>query len=111
MSKGPKIFQTMNSVRSKYSRLKHQRFMPSGCKNIGIRNFEYMTKTPFLYLVDIESLNYFVKLGVELVEEVDHLEGGRLRAHTGEPDNVGEINGYSVKGFRLHSDILEIYRK
>ena len=101
----------MNSVRSKYSRLKYQRCTPSGCKDKGFRSFEFMIKTQFLYLVDIKSLNYFVKLGVELVEEVDHLEGGRLRAHTGEPDNVGEINGYSVKGFRLHSDILEIYKK
>ena len=35
----PFIFQTMNSVRSNCLSLKYQRFVPSGCKDIGIRNF------------------------------------------------------------------------
>jgi len=28
--------------------LKYQRFTPSGCKDIGIRKFEFVAKNPFL---------------------------------------------------------------
>ena len=34
----PLIFQTINSVRLNSLSLKYQRFTPSGCKYIGIRN-------------------------------------------------------------------------
>ena len=37
---------TMNSVRS--NNLKYQTFAPWGCKDIGIRNFEFVTKIQFL---------------------------------------------------------------
>ena len=33
----PSIFQTMNVVRSNNISLKYQRFIPSGCRDIGIR--------------------------------------------------------------------------
>ena len=42
------IFQTFNSVKSKNLSLKSQRFTPSGCKDKGIRKFEFMAKTQFL---------------------------------------------------------------
>jgi len=42
------IFQTMNSVRSNNIRLKYHRFTPSGCKGLGIRKFEFVSKTQFL---------------------------------------------------------------
>ena len=29
--------------------MKNQRFAPSGCKDIGIRRFEFVAKTQFLY--------------------------------------------------------------
>ena len=45
-----RIFQTMNSVRSSILILKYHQFTPSGCKDIGIRKFEFMTKTQFLLL-------------------------------------------------------------
>ena len=45
----PQIFQTLNSVRSNNVSLKYQRPTPSGCKDIGIRIFEFVAKTQFLY--------------------------------------------------------------
>ena len=44
----PLIFQTMNSVRPNNLSLKYQRFSSSDCKDIGIRQFEFVTKTQFL---------------------------------------------------------------
>ena len=44
----PLIFQTMNSVRPNNISLKYQRFTSSDCKDIGIRQFEFVTKTQFL---------------------------------------------------------------
>ena len=43
------IFQTLNHVRPKSLSLKYQRFTPSGLKEIGIRQFEFVTKTQFLF--------------------------------------------------------------
>ena len=39
----------MVSGRSSNLSLKYQRFKQSGCKDIGIRKFEFMAKTQFLY--------------------------------------------------------------
>ena len=39
--------------------LKYQRFKSSGCKYIGIRNFEFMTKTQFLYQQKRGKINFF----------------------------------------------------
>ena len=44
----PLIFQTMHSVRSNSLSLKYQGFSPSGCQYIGIRKYEFVTKTQFL---------------------------------------------------------------
>ena len=44
----PLIFQTMNSVRPNNPSLKYQGFTSSDCKDIGIRKFEFVTKTQFL---------------------------------------------------------------
>ena len=38
----------MNYVRSNNLSLKYQRCWPSGCKDIGIRKFEFVAKTQFL---------------------------------------------------------------
>ena len=43
------IFQTMASVWSKSCSLKYHRFTPSNCKARGIRKFELVAKTQFLY--------------------------------------------------------------
>ena len=43
------IFQTMNCASYSLS-LKYQWFTPSGCKDIRIRIFEFVTKTQFLFL-------------------------------------------------------------
>ena len=37
----PMIIQTINSVRSNSLSLKYYRFIPSGCKDIGIRKFDF----------------------------------------------------------------------
>ena len=55
----PEIFQSMNYVRSNNLSLKYQRFTPSGCTDIGIRIFEFATKTQFLS--DSLSHNIFFK--------------------------------------------------
>ena len=39
----------MNPDRSNNLSLKYQTFTPSGCKDIGIRKFEFVAKTQFLY--------------------------------------------------------------
>ena len=44
----PWIFQTMNSVRANNLSLKFQTFTPLVCENIGIRQFEFVTKTQVL---------------------------------------------------------------
>jgi len=40
----PWFFQTMNSVRSNSLSLKYQRFTSSGCKDKGIRKFEFVAE-------------------------------------------------------------------
>ena len=44
----PLIFQTMNSVRPNYLSLKYKRITKSDCKDTGIRQYEFVTKTQFL---------------------------------------------------------------
>ena len=44
----PKIFQTMNFLRSNNLSMKYQRITSYGCKNIGIRKFEFEAKPQFL---------------------------------------------------------------
>ena len=44
----PKIFQTMNSMRSNNISLKYQRFTTSGCKDLGIRKISDKDSIPFL---------------------------------------------------------------
>ena len=44
----PKIFQTMNSVRSNILSLNYQRFTTSGFSEMGFWIFEFVTKTQFL---------------------------------------------------------------
>ena len=46
----------MISVRLKNLNLKYQRFTPSGCKDIGIRKSEFVTKTQFLYQLNKEGM-------------------------------------------------------
>ena len=43
----PEIFKTMNSVRLNNLSLKYQWFILLGCKDIGIRKLELVTKTQF----------------------------------------------------------------
>ena len=48
------VIDTMNSVRSNNVSLKYQRPTPSGCKDIGIRKFEFVAKTQFLLWIALE---------------------------------------------------------
>ena len=43
----PFIFQTINSARLNSQHLKYQRFTPSSCKDIGMRNLEFVASVPF----------------------------------------------------------------
>ena len=57
----PWIFQTLNSIRSKF--LKYQRFTPLGCKYIEINKFECVAKIYYLCL----SCNLFsLALGLKM---------------------------------------------
>ena len=56
----PLIFQTMNSVRPNNLSLKY-RFTSSDCKDKGIRQFEFVTKTQFYYRQCIFNfINFFL---------------------------------------------------
>ena len=50
----------MYSVISNNLSLKYQRVTPSGCKDIGIRTYKFVTKTQFLYLFSQGQLPIFL---------------------------------------------------
>ena len=52
----PLIFQTLNYVRSNNHSLKYQRLTSLDRRNIGIRLFEFVAKTQFLYGSQIKSI-------------------------------------------------------
>ena len=43
-----------------------------------------------------------VEIGVEVVEEVDHLHGRAARRQRGEADDVGEVDGDRFVGLWVH---------
>ena len=43
------IFKTTNCLGSNNKSSKYQRFTPSGCRDIGVRKFQFVTKTHFLF--------------------------------------------------------------
>ena len=45
---GPKIFQAMHSARLNNPSLKYQMVTPPDCKEVGIKQFEFVAKTQFL---------------------------------------------------------------
>ena len=47
--------KTINSFKSNNLSLKYQRFAPSGCKDIGIRRFEFVAKTQVLNFYIIQK--------------------------------------------------------
>ena len=51
----------MISVISKSLSLKYQKFAQSDCNDIGIRNFEFVTKTQFLYYALVSSFKFETK--------------------------------------------------
>ena len=57
----PLIFKIKNYDRSNSLSLKYQRFTPSGCKDIGIRKFEFVAKTHFILRHEVD---YPVKIRV-----------------------------------------------
>ena len=80
----PWVFQTDNFVRSNNFNLKYQRFTPSGWKDKGIRNFEFVAKIHFgkiqclkskkiVYcnvkgiLSNLEGINYWYEKGIYLL--------------------------------------------
>ena len=54
----PKIFQTMNSVRSNNISLKYQSFTTLDSKDIGIIKSEFVAKTQFLWAGSVEVLAF-----------------------------------------------------
>ena len=64
-------FQNMNSVRPNNLSLKYQRYTQTGCKDIGIKQFEFMTKNqllykkaPFILNTSLQFLMRFIKVFV-----------------------------------------------
>ena len=55
MSEEPLKFQTMNSVKSNTLSMKYQGLRPLGCKDIGIRNSEFLARKQLKQLL-VESL-------------------------------------------------------
>ena len=60
----------MNSVRSDNLSLKYQRFILSGCKDIGIRKLEYGAKAQFPLSGDIRSIIGFLKKSFFLTQNL-----------------------------------------
>ena len=54
----------MISVISNNLRLKLQRFKPTGCKDIGIRKFQFVAKTQLLWSVTAERLKKGFRNGI-----------------------------------------------
>ena len=50
-ARSPEILQTVNSFKSNGLSLKYKSCTPSGCKDVGIRKFEFVAKTQFLFVV------------------------------------------------------------
>ena len=59
----PKIFQTINSVRSNNVSLKYQTFISTGSRDIEIRNFEVVAKTQFL----CKFIEYLIFLKIRII--------------------------------------------
>ena len=57
----------MNSVRSNNLSLKYQRLETSGCKDIGMRKFEFVAKTQFLRIVC-----YKYTISIQFIYRVTH---------------------------------------
>ena len=49
-------------IRSRNLSLTYQRFTSSGCKDIGYRNFEFVAKTQFLFLLSKKVYNLFTSM-------------------------------------------------
>jgi len=60
------------------------------------------SKTRHTDLVDVMEGQNGVKIGVEVVEEVDHLHGRAARRQRGEADDVGEVDGDRFVGLWVH---------
>ena len=56
------IFQTKSSIKSNNLSLKYQRFPISGCIDIGIRKFEFVAKTQFLWSINVFTKKITVKV-------------------------------------------------
>ena len=59
----PFIFRTINSVRSNSLSLKYHRFTPSGCKDIGIRKFEFVANS-FLQKIHFLRFKFFLNVNI-----------------------------------------------
>jgi len=49
--------------------LKNQRFVPSGCKDIGIRKFEFVGKTEFLWAGKCNIDGALLETGFQIVKQ------------------------------------------
>ena len=58
----PSIFQTLISVTINNLSLKFQKFKPAGCEDKGIKKFEFVAKTQFLYM---HGLNFIYVLTID----------------------------------------------
>ena len=65
----------MNSVRSTNLSLNYQKFTPSGCKDIGLRKYEFVAKTRFFLFKSVSINNY----NFSLKSISAHVEYNRLK--------------------------------
>ena len=70
------IFHTVNYVTLNNLSLKYLGFMLSGCKGIGIRNFDFMAKNQFLFTI---RFALFLDKMIKSTEKNYYLLSGFLR--------------------------------
>ena len=85
----------MNSARSNNLGLKYQRFTTSGCKDTGIRKFELVVKTQFIFLSPFSKHCSFQEQEAEPEQEQEQ-----------EQEQKEETRG-GLRKFRIDSDITD----
>ena len=54
------MYNHVNDMSNYKFYLKYQRFTPSGCKDVRIRKFEFVTKTEFITCISVGLSSHFI---------------------------------------------------
>ena len=97
------IFQTLNSVRSNSPSLKYQRFIPSCCKDIGIRKF--VAKIQFLSGFGVLKFSTFQNLNLKTFAQINKFLYYNVR-------NLYHLQRYLYQNLRrrTQNSILNIFK-